>query len=147
MYQLLCHVNVPVPADTWLTRTADTGQGNFRLCPCYEADSGIHYKILHDNFNEFGTIPVRNRYRYQVVHFIYNFQPGSDGKRTRKRRPFLRQRTLGELGRVRNRWRFILRITLFYSCTLYYIAELYYYIKIIIMFACIRDYHQQNVLG
>ena len=23
MYQLLCHVNVPVPADTCLTRTAD----------------------------------------------------------------------------------------------------------------------------
>ena len=57
----------------------------------------------------------------------------------------LTQRTLGELGRVCNRRRFILRIPLFYSCTLYHIAELLCF-KIIIMSACIRDYQHQNVL-
>ena len=93
----------------------------------------------YDNFKEFGTIPVRDRYRYQVIHFIYNFQPGIDGERTRKRWLFLTQKRLGELGRVRNRRRFILRITLFYSCILYYNCRNVCF-KIIIMFACIRDH-------
>ena len=116
MYQLLCHVNVPAPADTCLTRTADSAILDF--VPVMKRTVVITIKYF-DNIKEFGTIQVRDRYRY-VIHFIYNFQPGSDGKR----RPFLTQMTLGELGRVRNRRRFILRIILFYSCTLYYIAEL-----------------------
>ena len=122
MYQLLYHVNVPAPADTCLTRTADRAILDF--VPDMKRTVVITIKY-YDNFKDFGTIPVRDRYRYQVIHFIYNFQPGIDGKRTWKRWLFLTQRTLGELGRVRNRRRFILRITLFYYCTLYYIAELF----------------------
>ena len=83
---------------------------------------------------------LRRLYRYGTSFYL-QFPTGN-----RKRRPFLTQRTLGELGRVCNRRRFILRIPLFYSCTLYYIAELLGF-KIIIMSACIRDYQHQNVLG
>ena len=122
MYQLLYHVNVPVPADTCLTRTAVRAILDFVPDMKRTVVTTIKY---YDNFKDFGTIPVRDRYRYQVIHFIYNLQPGIDGKRTWKRWLFLTQRTLGELGRVRNRRRFILRITLFYYCTLYYIAELF----------------------
>ena len=103
MYQLLCHVNVPAPADTCLTRTADRAILDF--VPVMKRTVVITI-IYFDNFKEFGTIPVRDRYRYQVKHFIYNFQPGSDGKRTRKRRPFLTQMTLDEIGRVRKTFYF-----------------------------------------
>ena len=102
MYQLLCHVNVSAPADTCLTRTADRAILDFVPVMKWTVVITIKY---YDNFKEFGTIPVRDRYRYQVIHIIYNFQPGIDGKRTRKRWLLLTQRTLGELGRVRNRRR------------------------------------------
>ena len=99
MYQLLCHVNVPAPAGTCLTRTAD--RAILDSVPVMKRTVVITIKY-YDNFKGFGTILVCDRYRYLVIHFIYNFQPGIDGKRTRKRWPFLTKRTLGELGRVRH---------------------------------------------
>ena len=139
MYQPLCHVNVPAPADTCLTRTADRAILN--SVPVMKRTVVITITYF-DNFKEFGTIPVRDRYRYQVIHFIYNFQPGSDGKRTRK--PFLTQMTLGELGRVRKTFYFSNHFIVLLYLILYCRTVCF---KIIIMFACIRDYQQQNVLG
>ena len=95
MYQLRCHVNVPAPADTCLTRTAD--RAILDSVPVMKRTVVITITYF-DNFKEFGTIPVRDRYRYQVIHFIYNFQPGSDGKRTRKRRPFFNANDVGRTG-------------------------------------------------
>ena len=141
MYQLLCHVNVPTPADTCLTRTADRAILDFVPVMKRRVVITITY---FDNFKEFGTIPVRDRYRYQVIHFIYNFQPGSDGKRTRKRRPFLTHMTLGELCRVRKTFYFANHFIVLLYLILYCRTVCF---KIIIMFACIRDYQQQNVLG
>ena len=132
MYQLLCHVNVPVPADTCLTRTADRAILDF--VPAMKRTVVITVKY-YDNFNDFGT-PIS--VRYLVLFTIPN--------REAETATILTQRTLGELACVCNRRRFILRIPLFYSCTLYYIAELLCF-KIIIMSACIRDYQHQNVLG
>ena len=68
MYQLLCHVNVPAPADTCLTRTADRAILDFVPVMKRTVDITIQY---YDNFKEFGTIPVRDRYRYQVIHQFY----------------------------------------------------------------------------
>ena len=113
MYQLLCHVNVPVPADTCLTRTAD--RAILDSVPGMKRTVAITI-TYYENFNDFGT-PLS--VRYHRTSFYLQFPT-----RKRKRRPFLTQRTLGELGRVCKRRRFILRIPLFYSCTLYYIAEL-----------------------
>ena len=108
MYQLLCHANVPAPADTCLTRTADRAILDF--VPDMERTTVITIKY-YDNFRDFGTMPVPG------YTFYLQFRTGK-----RKWWPFLTQRTLGELGRVRNRRRFILRIPLFYSCNLYYIT-------------------------
>ena len=55
MYQLLCHVNVPVPADTCLTRTADRAILDF--FPDMKRTVVITIKY-YDNCNDFGTIPV-----------------------------------------------------------------------------------------
>ena len=55
MYQLLCHVNVHVPADTCLTRTADMAILDF--VPDKERTVVITIKY-YDNFKDFGTIPV-----------------------------------------------------------------------------------------
>ena len=73
MYQLLCHVNVPVPADTCLTRTADRAILDF--VPGMKRTVVITVKY-YDNFNDFGT-PISVRYR--VPRFIYNSQTGSGG--------------------------------------------------------------------
>ena len=58
MYQLLCHVNVPVPADTCLTRTADGAILDF--VPGMKRTIVITVKY-YDNFNDFGT-PISVRY-------------------------------------------------------------------------------------
>ena len=58
MYQLLCHVNVPVPADTCLTRTADWAILDF--VPGMKRTVVITVKY-YDNFNDFGT-PISVRY-------------------------------------------------------------------------------------
>ena len=58
MYQLLCHVNVPVPADTCLTRTAD--RAIFDFVPGMKRTVVITVKY-YDNFNDFGT-PISVRY-------------------------------------------------------------------------------------
>ena len=58
MYQLLCHVNVPVPADTCLTRTADRAILDF--VPGMKRTVVITVKY-YDNFNDFGT-PISVRY-------------------------------------------------------------------------------------
>ena len=58
MYQLLCHVNVPVPADTCLTRTADRAIIDF--VPGMKRTVVITVKY-YDNFNDFGT-PISVRY-------------------------------------------------------------------------------------
>ena len=55
MYQLLCHVNVPAPADTCLTRTAD--REILDSVPVMKRTVVITIKY-YDNFKEFGTIPV-----------------------------------------------------------------------------------------
>ena len=55
MNQLLCHVNVPVPADTCLTRTADRAILDF--VPDMKRTVIITTKF-YDNFKDFGTIPV-----------------------------------------------------------------------------------------
>ena len=55
MYQLLCHVNVPVPADTCLTRIADRAILDF--VPDMERTAVITIKY-YDNFRDFGTMPV-----------------------------------------------------------------------------------------
>ena len=52
MYQLLCHVNVPVPADTCLTRTAD--RAILDCVPGMKRTVVITVKY-YDNFNDFGT--------------------------------------------------------------------------------------------
>ena len=87
MYQLLCHVNVPVPA---------SGQGNFRFCPWYGADSSHYYKILWklqgfwDNTGSWLYIlfTISNREAETAAIFSAND-------------------VWGELGRVRNKRRFI----------------------------------------
>ena len=58
MYQLLCHVNVHVPADTCLTRTADRAILDF--VPGMKRTVVITVKY-YDNFNDFGT-PISVRY-------------------------------------------------------------------------------------
>ena len=58
MYQLLCHVNVPVPADTCLTRAADKAILDF--VPGMKRTVVITV-IYYDNFNSFGT-PISVRY-------------------------------------------------------------------------------------
>ena len=58
MYQLLCHVNVPVPGDTCLTRTADRAILDF--VPGMKRTVVITVKY-YDNFNDFGT-PISVRY-------------------------------------------------------------------------------------
>ena len=58
MYQLLCHVNVPVPADTCLTRTADRAILDF--VPGMKRTVVFTVKY-YDNFNDFGT-PISVRY-------------------------------------------------------------------------------------
>ena len=66
MYQLLCHVNVPVPADTCLARTADRAILDF--VPGMKRTVVITLKY-YDNFNDFGThISVR----YLVLFTIPN---------------------------------------------------------------------------
>ena len=85
MYQLLCHVNVPVPADTCLTRTADRAILDF--VPGMKRTVVITVKY-YDNFNDFGT--PRRLYRYGTSFYLQF----PTGKRTR--RPFLMQRTLGD---------------------------------------------------
>ena len=57
MYQLLCHVNVPVPADTCLTRTADRAILDF--VPGMKRTVVITVKYYY--FNDFGT-PISVRY-------------------------------------------------------------------------------------
>ena len=58
MYQLLCHVNVPVPAETCLTQTADRAILDF--VPGMKRTVVITVKY-YDNFNDFGT-PISVRY-------------------------------------------------------------------------------------
>ena len=58
MYQLICHVNVPVPADTCLTRTADRAILDF--VPGMKRTVVITVKY-YDNSNAFGT-PISVRY-------------------------------------------------------------------------------------
>ena len=58
MYQLLFHVNVPVPADTCLTQTADRAILDF--VPGLKRTVVITIKY-YDNFNDFGT-PISVRY-------------------------------------------------------------------------------------
>ena len=55
MYQLFCHVNVPVPADTCLTRTADRAILDF--VPDMKRTVVITIKY-YDNFKDLRTIPV-----------------------------------------------------------------------------------------
>ena len=74
MYQLLCHVNVHVPADTCLTRKVD--RAILDIVPGMKQTVVITIKY-YDNLKDFGTISVPNYRFYDVVHFIYNFQPGS----------------------------------------------------------------------
>ena len=89
MYQLLCHVNVPVPADTCLTRTADRAILDF--VPGMKRTVLVITIKYCDNFNDFGT-PLS--VRYLVLFTIPN--------REAETAAFLTQRTLGELGRVCN---------------------------------------------
>ena len=58
MYQLLCHVNVPVPADTCLTRTAHRAILDY--VPGMKRTVVITVKY-YDNLNDFGT-PISVRY-------------------------------------------------------------------------------------
>ena len=69
MYQLLCHVNVPVPADTCLTRTADRAILDF--VPGMKRTVVITVKY-YDNFNDFG-MPIS--VRYLVLFTIPNREP------------------------------------------------------------------------
>ena len=66
MYQLLCHVNVPVPADTCLTRTAD--RAILDVVPGMKRTVVITVKY-YDNFNDFGTLIS---VRYLVLFTIPN---------------------------------------------------------------------------
>ena len=66
MYQLLCHVNVPVPADTCLTRTAD--RAILDCVPGIKPTVVITVKY-YDNFTDFGT-PIS--VRYLVLFTILN---------------------------------------------------------------------------
>ena len=66
MYQLLFYVNVPVPADTCLTRTAD--RAILDCVPGMKRTVVITIKY-YDNFNDFGTaLSVR----YLVLFTILN---------------------------------------------------------------------------
>ena len=58
MYQLLCHVNVPAPADTCLTRIADRAILDFVPGMKRTVVMTVNY---YDNFNDFGT-PISVRY-------------------------------------------------------------------------------------
>ena len=78
MYQLLCHVNVHVPADTCLMRTADMAILDF--VPDKEQTVVITIKY-YDNFKDLGTIPVPG------YTFYLQFPT-----RKRKRQPFFGQR-------------------------------------------------------
>ena len=66
MYQLLCHVNVPVPADTCLTRTVD--RAILAFVPGMKRTVVITIKY-YDNFNDFGTSLL---VRYLVLFTIPN---------------------------------------------------------------------------
>ena len=110
MYQLLCHVNVPVAADTCLTRTADRAILDF--VPGMKRTVVITIKY-YDNFSDIGTPLV-------VLYFVLFTIPNREAETA----AIFNAKDFGRTGRVCNRRRFILRIPLFYSCTLYYIVEL-----------------------
>ena len=61
MYQLLCHVNAPVPADTCLTRTTDRAILDFVPDMKRTVVITIQY---YDNFKDFGTIPGTGSWLY-----------------------------------------------------------------------------------
>ena len=133
MYQLLCHVNVPVPADTCVTRTADRTILDF--VPGMKRTVVITIKY-YDNLKDFGTISVPDYTFYDVVHFIYNFQPGRGNG--------------GEVSRVRKRFYFTNPFTAYFTLDLHLIIIILQNcvcFKIIIMSACIREFQHQNVLG
>ena len=109
MYQLLCHVNVPAPADTCLTRTAD--RAILDSVPVMKRTVVITISdaetVAISNANDVGRIGTRAP---QATFYFANH----------------------------------------FTLLLYLILLLYcrtVCFKIIIMFACIRDYQQENVLG
>ena len=128
MYQLLCHVNVPVPADTCLTRTADRAILDF--VPGMKRTVVMITIQYYDNFNDFGT-PLS--VRYLVLFTIPNREAETaaifNAKDVGRTGPRVQQATIY----------FANPFILFYCRTLCF--------KIIIMSACIRDYQHQNVLG
>ena len=134
MYQLglLCHINVPVPADTYLTRTADRAILDFV--------TGMKRTVVitikdYDNFNDSET-PLS--VRYLVLFTIPNREAETAAifnvKDVGRTGPRVQQATIYFANP------FILLLYLILYCrTLCF--------KIIIVSACIRDYQHQNVLG
>ena len=125
MYQLLCHVNVPVPADTCLTRTADRAILDF--VPVMKRTVGITIKYF-DNVKEFGTILVPGYTFYFVLFTIYNREAETTAICNAKATLYFA-----------NPFILLLSLIILYCRTVSF--------KIIFMFACIRDYQQQSVLG
>ena len=126
MYQLLCHVNVPVPADTCLTRTAD--RAILDVVPGMKRTVVITIKY-YDNFNDFGT-PLS--VRYLVLFTIPN--------REAETAAIFNAKDVGPTGpRVQ-------QATIYFANPFILLLYLILYCRTF-MSACIRDYQHQNVLG
>ena len=132
MYQLLYHVNFPVPADTCLTRTADRAILDF--VPGMKRTVVITIKY-YDNFNDFGT-PLS--VRYLVLFTIPN--------REAETAAIFNAKDIGRTGpRVQQATTYFANPFILLLYLILYCRTLCF--KIIIMSASIRDYQHQNVLG